>query len=127
MAMTTAEVAKRLVALCNEGKMEEAVGELYSDAIVSLEGAESEGMPARVEGIEGIHAKGKAFNEHTEVHSMKTEGPYMGWRDDQFIAYFELDATMKASGERNLMRECALYTVKDGKIVQEEFLYLMEG
>ena len=127
MAKTTVEVAKRLVTLCQEGQMEEAVQELYSDAIVSIEGAESENMPLRVEGLEGVRAKGQAFNEQTEVHSMKTEGPYMGARDDQFIAYFELDATMRATGDRNLMRECGLYTVQDGKIVQEEFLYLMEG
>lgn len=123
--LTTIEVANRLVGLCKEGNLEQVVEELYSDDIVSLEGMDSEAMPLRVEGIEGIRAKGESFDKQTEVHAMKTEGPFMGWRDDQFIARFELDATMKATGQRNVMCECALYTVKDGKIIQEEFLYLM--
>ena len=36
-----------------------------------------------------------------------------------------MDVTPKASGERMQMDEVAVYTVKDGKIVQEEFLYAM--
>jgi len=35
----------------------------------------------------------------------------------------EVDATMKASGERSRMREVALYTVSEGRIVREEFFY----
>jgi ketosteroid isomerase-like protein len=38
---------------------------------------------------------------------------------------FEMDVTPKAGGERMQMKEVALYTVKDGKIAQEEFWYLM--
>jgi hypothetical protein len=36
-----------------------------------------------------------------------------------------MDVTPKASGERVQMREVGLYTIAGGKIVQEEFLYLM--
>ena len=39
-------------------------------------------------------------------------------------AQFSLDATPKG-GERMQMTEVGLFTVKDGKVVQEEFLYLM--
>ena len=42
---------------------------------------------------------------------------------DRFAVIFELDATMKATGTREAMKEVALYTVKGGKIVREEFFY----
>jgi ketosteroid isomerase-like protein len=43
---------------------------------------------------------------------------------------FWLDVTAKAgpmAGKRIQMNEAALYTVKDGKIVKEEFFYDMGG
>lgn len=51
-------VGKRLVELCREGKFMEAINELYSPHIVSVEAASGPNMPARMEGIEAI--KGKA-------------------------------------------------------------------
>ena len=36
-----------------------------------------------------------------------------------------MDVTNKPSGERSQMVEVGLYTVAGGKVVQEEFLYLM--
>lgn len=64
------------------------------------------------------------FGNH-DVHSMKATGPFCGHRADQFVVQFDLDVTPKATGERMQMREVGLYTVEDGKVAQEEFLYLM--
>jgi hypothetical protein len=36
---------------------------------------------------------------------------------------YVLDTTFKPTGERSAMAEMALYTVKDGKIVREQFFY----
>lgn len=52
-------------------------------------------------------------------------GPFCGHREDQFVVHFVMDVTPKAAGERTQLNEVALYTVANGKIVQEEFLYLM--
>lgn len=48
---------------------------------------------------------------------------YAGHREDQFGVHFNLDATFKRSGERSQMEEVGIYTVANGKLVQEEFLY----
>jgi ketosteroid isomerase-like protein len=38
-----------------------------------------------------------------------------------------IDATFKPTGQRQTMTEMALYTVKDGKIVEEQFFYNVAG
>jgi hypothetical protein len=119
------EVGKKLVALCQAGKAEEAVETLYADDVVSIEGSGTDEMPARMEGIEAVKGKGEWWFANHEVHGMDTLGPFVGHRPDQFAAKFDLDVTPKATGQRMLLSEFGLYTVKDGKVVQEEFLYLM--
>lgn len=42
---------------------------------------------------------------------------------DKFAVVHDYDITQKATGNRIQMREIALYTVKNGKIVHEEFMY----
>lgn len=118
------EVGTRLVELCQQGKANEAMEELYSDEIVSIEGVENEHMPARIEGIDGVRKKVEWWEANHEVHGIETVGPFVGHRDDQFAVEFHLDTTPKG-GERMQMREVGLYTVAGGKVVQEEFLYLM--
>jgi ketosteroid isomerase-like protein len=40
---------------------------------------------------------------------------------------YDFDVTAKPSGQRMQMSEMALYTVKDGRIVREQFFYHMPG
>ena len=64
------------------------------------------------------------FANH-EIHGGTTEGP---GRRRHFITRFSYDLTAKTgpmAGKRFKMEEAALYTVKDGKIVHEEFFYHM--
>lgn len=48
----------------------------------------------------------------------------MGNREDTFVLHFSMDMT-PTGGERMQMNEVAIYTVKDGKIAHEEYLYQM--
>ena len=122
--MNAMEVGQKLVAMCKAGQFEEATDALYADDVVSIEGQGSDEMPARLEGIEAVRGKGQWWYENNEIHGVETTGPFFGHRDDQFIVKFDMDVTPKG-GERTQMIECALYTVKDGRVSQEEFLYLM--
>jgi hypothetical protein len=58
------------------------------------------------------------------MHESKVEGPWP--HGNRFIVHFAMDFTRKQSGERVKMDEGALYYVKNGKIVREEFFYLTE-
>ena len=124
--MGALEVGQKMVALVNEGREGEAafVRDYYAKNIVSIEGQGSEAMPARIEGIDAVHGKHDWWYANNTVHGTSAEGPFVGHRDDQFAVRFTMDITPEG-GERSQMTEVALYTVKNDKIVQEEYLYLM--
>ena len=122
----TLTVGKKLVELCREGKNMEALDTLYSPSIVSIEAGSGPNMPARMEGIEAIKGKATWWEANHEVHKAEVEGPFP--HGDRFIVRFKYDVTAKAgpmAGKRFTMDEGALYTVKDGKVAQEEFFYSM--
>ncbi len=123
--MSAITVGKQLVALCQQGEFDQAMETLYAPDIVSIEGQGTEEMPARLEGIDAVRGKAQWWDANHEIHGFVTNGPFVGHRDDQFIVGFEMDVTPKG-GERMTLSECALYTVKDGKVAQEEFLYQVQ-
>lgn len=119
-APTTA-VANELVALCRAGRNLDAIAKLYSPKIVSIEPVGTEAMPAELSGIDAIRQKNEWWFDNYEVNSNEVNGPFVG--GDQFAVQYVFDATQKSAGERSAMTEMALYTVKDGKIVREQFFY----
>jgi SnoaL-like domain len=122
---TTAAVAEELVALCRAGRNDDAIRKFYSDRIVSIEPVGSEQLPATLDGIDAVRGKNDWWTANNEIHSAEVNGPFIG--DDQFAVQFTWDVTFKPTGERIRNTEMALYTVKGGKIVQEQFFYHMPG
>lgn len=122
---TVSEVANDLVVLCRSGQFAAVIDKYYSDDIVSIEPVDSPTAPKRQEGIEAIRGKNAWWVENHEVHSASVEGPFVS--EEQFAVRFKFDVTFKPASQRMEMTEMALYTVKDGKIVQEEFFYNMPG
>ena len=118
--MTTQEVANRLSELFKEGKWTQIQDELFSEDAVSIEPENAPGMQT-VKGIDAIRQKGKEFNDSVEeMHGGFAGEPIVG---GNFIAVsMGMDATMKGTG-RMKMDEIALYEVKEGKIVREQFFY----
>ncbi|GAB4479458.1 MAG: hypothetical protein OHK0018_10760 [Erythrobacter tepidarius] len=88
---------------------------LWADDIVSLEPHGGEG--ARTVGREALLAKHAWWEANATMHDFTTEGPFVF--GDQFTLRFAMDVTM--NGERVQATEIALYTVRDGKIVEERF------
>ena len=118
------EIGTKFVELAKQDKDSEILDQLYADEIVSIEGQGTDDMPARMEGMDAIRGKHQWWFDNHEIHSTTAVGPFIGHRDDQFAVQFSLDVTPKG-GERMQMTEVGLFTVKGGKVVQEEFLYLM--
>ncbi|MCG8440910.1 MAG: nuclear transport factor 2 family protein [Caulobacterales bacterium] len=118
---TLVEIAATLVANCRANRALEGLDELYAPDAVSVEcgpmpatgGAESVGLDA----IKGKH---HWWASAMEVHSATVDGPFFHG-PDRFGVIFGVDATNRESNERTQMRELAIYTVKDRKIVREEF------
>ncbi|MGD0390016.1 MAG: nuclear transport factor 2 family protein [Tepidisphaeraceae bacterium] len=120
------EIGKKLVDLCRQGKFMEAMDTLYDPKIVSIEAQGSPSMPQRMEGLAAIKGKGEWWEKNHQVHKAEADGPWP--HGDRFIVRFKFDVTAKSgpmAGKRFTMEEAALYTVKGGKIVQEEFFYSM--
>ena len=118
---TTAAVAEELVSFCRAGNFMDAVNALYSPDIVSIESMGNEQMPREMKGIDAIRGKNQWWADNNEVHSSVVDGPFIG--EDKFAVYYNLDVTSKPTGKRTPMEEMALYSVKDGKIVREQFFY----
>lgn len=124
--MDTKEIGKKLVELCRNGKNMDAVDTLYSPDIVSVEARGDAQMPAEMRGIDQIRGKNQWWLENHEIHSASVEGPFPN--KDRFATKFHYEVTPKigpGKGKRMSMDEVAVYTVKSGKIVREEFFYDM--
>jgi hypothetical protein len=67
--------------------------------------------------------KGEWWVGAHEIHLAKCAGPWP--HGDRFIVQFEYDVTVKETKQRMQMNEMGLYTVKNGKVVKEEFFYSM--
>jgi ketosteroid isomerase-like protein len=122
----TLAVGKKLVEMCKEGKFKAALDAVYSPNIVSIEAGAPPNQSARSEGLDAVKGKADWWEANHDVHGVEVEGPYP--HGDRFIVRFKLDVTAKAgpmAGKRFTMDEAALYTVKDGKVVHEEFFYTM--
>ncbi|MEM6851345.1 MAG: nuclear transport factor 2 family protein [Pseudomonadota bacterium] len=120
---TLLKIAQELVAGCREGREAEGLGKLYAEDAVSVEAAPMPGSDsAETKGLEGIRGKHAWWESAMEVHEATVDGPFLHG-DDKFAVLFGMDVTDKQSGKRSKMREVALYTVKDEKIVREEFFY----
>ena len=118
--MTTKDVANRLYELFKENKWMEAQQELFSNDAESIEPKDSPGLQS-VKGIDAIRKKGEDFNNMVEeVHG--------GWVSEPLVAgkyitvAMGMDCTYKGMG-RQKMDEIALYEVKDGKIIKEQFFF----
>jgi ketosteroid isomerase-like protein len=117
--MDTKAVAQAVASLCKEGKHDEAGKQFWSDDIVSIEAMD--GPMSNIKGRAAVEGKSAWWYANHEIHSATTEGPYVN--GDQFVLQFAMDVTPKSTGQRMQMTEMGLYTVSDGKIVEEKFFY----
>lgn len=118
--MTTQEVANRMNELFKQYKWAEVQEELFADDAESIEPENSPGLKS-VKGKEAIKKKGDDFNNMVEeMHGGWVSDPLVGGNHISFA--MGIDATYKGMGRQN-MEEIAVYEVKDGKIVKEQFFY----
>ena len=118
--MTTKEVADRLSVLFKENKWKEAQEELFSEDAESIEPTGAQGMQT-VKGLDAIKKKADDFNNMVEeMHGGWVGEPIVG--GNSIAVAMGMDCTFKGMGRMNL-EEIAVYEVKDGKVVKEQFFY----
>ena len=115
--MDTKEVAQKVVGFVRKQAWYEAIDSLYDDNIVSVEADPGE---PETRGKEGVRGKIDWWVDAMEVHSFKASEPFAG--HDRFVVQYDAEVTDKKTKERRKLSEVGVYTVKNGKIVREEFL-----
>lgn len=117
--MTVQEIAARLAELCRQGAFETAQKELYANEAVSIEPYASPAFEKETRGLDAILEKGRKFDSMVDtIHEMRVSEPLIA--GNVISLGMGMDITMKEQGRMN-MEEMAVYTVKDGKIVSEQF------
>jgi hypothetical protein len=114
-AEATQALAREFVDLCNVGKNFDVMRTMYAPNIVSVEndGAETAGQGP-------VIRKSEVWQSNNVIHGEKVRGPFFSG-DNQFAVHFTFEITHKATGERATLEEVGVYTVKDDKIVREQF------
>jgi hypothetical protein len=117
--MTTQEIANRLAELCKKGEFETAQKELYAQDVVSIEPEATPEFEKEVKGLDKIYEKGEKFMSMVEAfHGADTSAPVIAGNSFAFV--LTMDMTMKGR-DRMKMQELCVYTVKDGKVILEQF------
>ena len=117
---TTQEVANRMNELFKQYKWNEVQEELFAEDAESIEPPHAQGLQT-VKGLAAIKKKGEDFNNMVEeMHGGWVSEPLVGGNYISFA--MGMDVTYKGMG-RQKMEEIAIYEVKDGKFVKEQFFY----
>lgn len=116
----THAVASRFNELAQTGQWDKIQDELYATNAVSIEPPGAPGLVS-VEGLAAIKTKGQQFQAMVEeMHGGYCTEPVVA--GNHFSVAMGMDVTMKGAG-RMKMDEIAVYEVKEGKIVKEQFFF----
>jgi hypothetical protein len=117
--MTTQQVADRFYELSQQNAYDKILDELYSKDAKSIE--PNEEMFTNADGIEAIKQKSKQFGDMiAEMHGGYCSAPLVA--GNFFTCTMGMDVTMKGQPRMNI-DEVAVYEVKDGKIIKEQFFF----
>ncbi|SKA29168.1 hypothetical protein SAMN04488128_10377 [Chitinophaga eiseniae] len=117
--MTVAQIASRLAEYCRNQEFSLAQQELYADEAVSIEPADVPGFEKETKGKEALREKDRKFNAMVESrHGTTVSEPLIAGNAFSFV--LTMDIKLKG-GDRQTVTELCVFTVKNGKIVSEQF------
>jgi hypothetical protein len=120
---STQEVASRYCELAKQNKWPEILEELCSNDLVNKEPGHvaQRGIQPITEGLEKVKAKGIKNREMIEaVHSQHCSSPLIA--GNFFTVTLSRDVSFKGMA-RMIKDEIAVFEVKEGKIIVEQFFY----
>jgi hypothetical protein len=113
------EIGQAVVQNFNEGGADKEVWDRFWHP--KAESVEGEGMAMMWRGRKAIQGKSDWWTSTHKVHSASAEGPYVGATG--FSIKFRMDTEEKETGKRTQMEEVGVYTIQNGKVIREEFMY----
>jgi len=121
--MTTQDVANRYCELAKQNKWTVILDELCAQDLVNKEPEHviARGIQPITKGLENVKAKGEANREKIEeIHSQHCSEPLVA--GIFFSVALSRDITFKGRPRMNL-EEIAVFELKEGKIISEQFVY----
>jgi len=116
------DVARDFTAMLRLGQFEAAGDRYWADAVASVEPADlPTGIPAFVSGIEAARDKARFRFGTGRIDDLGIDGPFV--TGDQFALFLDMLITDPASGSAQPFTEIAIFTVRDGRIIEERFFY----
>ena len=120
--MSIDQIAQEYVKYVKEGRFLELLDQLYAADAVSVEAAASPGYERAAHGLEALRGKSQGFEASHELHKLEVRGPWPHG-EEKFAVHMTGEMTHRESAQRRVLDEIAVLTVRDGKIVSEEFFY----
>ena len=121
--ITTQEAANRYCELAKQNKWTEILDELCGQDLMNKEPEHviARGIQPTTKGLDAIKAKGDANRKMIEeIHSQHCSAPLVA--GNFFTVVLSRDITLKGKPRMNL-EEIAIFELKDGKIISEQFFY----
>ena len=115
------KLGQEFVQAMRSGRGVEHVDEMYAENAESIEAVVPPGRGVRIaKGRGAIKAKREDWAAAHDIHKLEADGPYVH-PPHRFGVRFEVEVTQKATGRKMTLREIAVYSVQNNKIVREEF------
>lgn len=116
------DVARDYTAMLRLGQFEAAGERYWANGVTSVEPADLKiGIPAFVSGIEAARDKARFRFGTGRIDDLGIDGPFV--TGDQFALFLDMLITDPASGSAQPFTEIAIFTVRDGRIIEERFFY----
>jgi len=118
---TPAEIGADVAAMLRSKTKDREIWDKWWDdqRITSIEGDGSTWT-----GRDALNAKNQAWEAENEILEFLIKGPFVGATG--FSLHFDVSLKNRHSGDTMRMTEVAVYTVENGKVVREEFMYSHE-
>ncbi len=116
------DVARDFTAMMRAGHFVAAGERYWADGVISVEPADlPTGIPAHVSGIAAVRDKAHSRFGVSRINDLGIDGPFV--TDNQFALFLDMLITDPASGAAEPFTEIAIFTVRDGRIIEERFFY----
>lgn len=110
-------IGKDLVQMVNRGVADTEIWDKHFDRnFVSIEGHGKSWA-----GRAAVQAKNDAWASEWDIESMIAEGPYVGATG--FSVKYVAELRYRPTGRKHTQHEVGVYTVRNGKVIIEEFFY----
>lgn len=116
------DVARDFTAMLRLGQFEAAGEKFWAPDVMSAEPvALSQDIPALLSGREAARRKIRARFAEAEIDDLGIDGPFI--TGDQFALFLDMLITDRATGKTQPFAEIAIFTVRNGRIIEERFFY----